>query len=562
MSGAVLQPQGATQRVRQAADGQLVSFIERPCDSHAAAALAEHDAALSSSVAQVLLQRGIDTPAVLQRFLRPRLQHLQAPHSMADRDAATARIVDALKRQERMVVFGDYDVDGTTSAALLTRVLRRLGGDVQPLIAKRFDGGYGLSARALERCLEGRPSLLLTCDCGSTDHAQVEAARRRGVDTIVVDHHRVPDEPLPAVAFLNPHRPDCGFPFKGMASVGLVFTLAAALRTAMAARFDLREELDLVALGTVADLAPLADDNRCLVRAGLTRLGAVQGRPGVVALRQRLSLAAGSAMSARDISFRVAPRLNAAGRMGDAELVLGLLLSRNAREAQQLASRLEQINQQRRAVEGRMTAEAFTQVETLYGHQPEDGLVVAARGWHRGVVGITAARLQERYRLPVLVAAIDDDGVAHGSGRAPDGFALYDAVAKARPLLRSFGGHQAAIGFSVQEKHIDALRADFAAACSAQHAASTAARSCPYIDVTLSPGRFPLPDAAELALLEPLGQGNAAPTFLLPDARCEGTQVIAEEHLRLDLRYQGVRLRAFAARAAQMRAQVLPCLHA
>ncbi|HSC89670.1 MAG TPA: DHH family phosphoesterase, partial [Polyangiaceae bacterium] len=208
-----------------------------------------------------------------ERFLRPRLAELTRPDAMVDRSTAARRLARAVRENERIVVFGDYDCDGMTATAILTDALRELGASsVTPVLASRFAGGYGLSARALERVLEAEPSLVITCDCGSSDHPSLERLRQRGVDAVVIDHHLVPAEPLPALAFLNPHRPDCGFAYKGLASCGLAFSVVAALRSELGAQLDPKGYLDLVAIGTIADVAPLDGDNRALVRAGLAQL--------------------------------------------------------------------------------------------------------------------------------------------------------------------------------------------------------------------------------------------------------------------------------------------------
>ena len=269
---------------------------------------------------------------------------------MADRALAAERIARAIRKRERIVVFGDYDVDGTTSAIILADVIRVLGGDVCVKIADRFRGGYGLSDAALARCLDTSPGLLVTCDCGSSDHERIARARNRGVDVIVVDHHLVPEEALPALAFLNPHRPECGFGFKGLCSAGLAFSLGAAVRAEIGARLDLRGWLDLVAIGTIADLAPLIGDNRRLVRAGLKRLSSPNGRPALRAMLQATNLDKSDLLSARDVAFRLSPRLNAPGRLGEADLTLRFLSTQRLDEASALLGEIEARNAQRKAL--------------------------------------------------------------------------------------------------------------------------------------------------------------------------------------------------------------------
>ncbi|MBI4953736.1 MAG: DHH family phosphoesterase, partial [Myxococcales bacterium] len=275
-------------------------------------------------MAEALVRRGHGAGEPLTRWLEPRLAHLTPPDAMADRTAAAERIAHAIRARERIAVFGDYDCDGMTATALLTEVVQELGGEAVALCASRFAGGYGLSTPALERVRATGASLLVTCDCGSTDHERLAVARAAGIDAVVIDHHLVPDEPLPAVAFLNPNRPGCGFPYKGLASCGLALSIAAELRRLCGRELDLRRWLDLVAIGTIADVAPLDGDNRILVRAGLARLCAAGLRPGLAALAARLP--ALLRPIAEDVAFRVAPRLNAPGRLGDPALALELLL--------------------------------------------------------------------------------------------------------------------------------------------------------------------------------------------------------------------------------------------
>ncbi|MDH5491558.1 MAG: DHH family phosphoesterase, partial [Myxococcales bacterium] len=260
---------------------------------------------VGAAAAQILIDRDLGDPPEAIEFLEARLSGLTDPSSMLDRDAAAERIAAGIRREERIVVFGDYDVDGTTSAVILADGIEALGGRVEILCANRFEGGYGLSGPGLARCLELRPALLITCDCGSSDHERIAQANARGVDVVVVDHHLVPDEPLPALAFINPHRPECAFAYKGMSSAGLAFSLVAALRRRLGARLEMRRYLDLVALGTVADVAPLDGDNRRLVRAGLQRLSSGASRPGVQALLELARIGARAPIGGQDIAFRL-----------------------------------------------------------------------------------------------------------------------------------------------------------------------------------------------------------------------------------------------------------------
>jgi single-stranded-DNA-specific exonuclease len=498
---------------------------------------------LAPAVAQILLHRGFCDEGAARAFLAPRLQDLTPPFAMADRELAADRLARAVRAGERIAVFGDYDVDGTTSAAILGGILERLGGRVTVLLADRFDGGYGLSDEALRRIEETRPTLLVTCDCGSSDHPRIQRARARGIDVIVVDHHLVPAEPLPAFAFLNPHRPDCGFAYKGLCSAGLALSLGAEVRARLGTPLDLREFLDLVALGTVADMVPLDGDNRRLVRHGLAMLTSAAARPGVVALRELAKIEQGSSLGAIDVSFRITPRLNAAGRLGDSMLTLALLRSRNLHEARGIAARIEQLNDQRKAIEANVTEHAIAQVIEMYGERPRSGVVAAGEGWHRGVVGISAARLSERFDVPAVVIALDG-GVGHGSCRAPDGFLLFDAVTLCGQHLERFGGHQAASGLSLRAERVEAFRAAFSDV-TARMAGGEAGAAALQADVMVGAGGFGLPRADDLARLEPLGEANREPIFLLSEARVESRSVVGRGHLKLVLNVAGERLSAF-----------------
>jgi single-stranded-DNA-specific exonuclease len=525
----------------------------RDCDPLAAGELGR-SLKLAPALAQILMHRGFHDEPSAREFLSCKLAGLTQPDGMADRALAADRLVRAIRSRERIAVFGDYDVDGTTSAVILAGILEQLGAQVSVAVGNRWLGGYGLSDAALERVLAMRPSLLVTCDCGSSDHERIAEARRRGVDVIVVDHHLVPADPLPALAFLNPHRSECGFGYKGLASAGLVLSLGAAVRAALKSNLDLRQWLDLVALGTIADVAPLDGDNRRLVRAGLLRLASDDVRPGIAALRELAKLRRGP-LSAVDVAFRMTPRLNAAGRMADPELTLSLLRARDIFEARQAAARIEQCNDERKATEKRVTEQAIAQVIEVYGEAPSCGVVVAGDDFHRGVVGITAARIVDRFGVPAIVIGFDGatGAIGHGSARAPDGFRLYGAIASCSESLIRFGGHDAAAGMSIDRGSLDAFRAGFSAASSSSVDASLAEH---LVDVTLDGDHFPLPNAADLTQLEPLGAANAEPLFLVQEARVIEAGSVAGEHLKLELRVGSRSFRAFGYDMAAIPLQV------
>jgi len=513
----------------------------RPSDERAAGVLA-NACGLGLAAAQVLLHGGIRDAEEARAFLDATLRGLTSPERMADRALASDRIARAIRAGERTLVFGDYDVDGMTSAVILSEVIAALGGEVRTVIADRFHGGYGLSEQALDRCLAERPGVLVTCDCGSSDHARVARATANGVDVIVVDHHLVPEESLPAFAFLNPHRPECGFAYKGLCSAGLAFSLGAALRSDMHARLDLRAWLDLVAMGTIADLAPLTGDNRRLVRAGLKRLGSPSTRPALVALREAAKIPRSAQLTARDVAFRFSPRLNAPGRLGVADLALRFLGAKTTKEAWALLQDIEAQNARRKVLAERATELALAQVGELYGGAPQHGVVVASDDWHRGVVGIVAARLVDALGVPAVVIAFDGDH-GHGSARTTPNFDVYRALAQCASSLSAWGGHRAAAGLSLSKRALDAFRASF---LDATQRSAFGERHPTEIDVSLG-GAFRVPTIEDLQALGPFGQGHPAPIFLVDAHVVEATGVgVGRVHGKLKLRVGQDSVRAFA----------------
>lgn len=523
-------------------DGPVTtSGLADPGEASAEAMRLARELGVSITLADVLHRAGRAAGDATARFLAPRLSQLTAPDGMADRDVATSRLARAVRAKESIAIFGDYDCDGITATAVLTSIVRAVGGHVSPLIASRAAGGYGLSQPALERVLETRASLLVTCDCGSSDHPRIAAARAAGLDVIVIDHHLVPDEPLPALAFLNPHRPDCGFPYKGLASCGLALSIGAALRKELGVDLDVRTYLDLVAIGTVADVAPLDGDNRALVRAGLGIL-AQGARPGLRALADLAKLDLSRGVTGEDISFRIAPRLNAPGRLGDPTPSLDLLLATSADEAAHLARAIEQITQDRRVIQERMLAEAVAEIARS-GFDRAPAILLAQAGWHAGVVGIVAGRVASEFGKPTIIAALDGS-VGRGSVRGPQGFRLHDALARCKDELVKFGGHQAAAGVDFRVDRLEALRGRWAEACAEQGSGGLGpvARDA---DVRLDDRDDPAAVVADLAKLEPCGESNPAPLLLLRDAKVRSSRDV-KGHLKLELGLASRVLPAFA----------------
>jgi single-stranded-DNA-specific exonuclease len=379
----------------------------------------------------------------------------------------------------------------------------------------------------------------VTCDCGSSDHERLARIRQAGLDAVVIDHHRVPDEPLPALAFLNPHRPECGFAYKGLASVGLALSIGAGVRAELGVQLDMRRWLDLVAIGTIGDVAPLDGDNRALVRAGLPLL-ARGARPGTRALAAIAGCATGTP-TGEDVSFRLAPRINAPGRLEKPDLALALLLATTDDEARELAAKVEDACTRRKEVERAVVAEALTMLEDpALAALP--AIVLAKQGWHPGVVGIVAGRLASRFGKPTVVIALDG-ARGRGSARGPAGFSVYDALAASREALVGFGGHHAAAGVEVESAQVDALRDRFAAACAA--AGVPEVRPGAAADARLEPDEPPARVLADLERFEPCGQGNPAPRVGVERARVLGAKEVRGGHLKLWVDLAGVPMSCF-----------------
>lgn len=482
----------------------------------------------TKTVASYVERLGVQNGAPLAQYLDPRLSDLTSPEQMADRKLIAERLASAIRKKERIVVFGDYDCDGMTAAAILSDVIEELGGVAIPHLASRFHGGYGLSASALERVLASAPQLVVTCDCGSSDHESLRKLKEQGIDTLVIDHHLVPDEPLPALAFLNPHRPECGFPEKGLASCGLVLSVAAAVRAELGAKLDVRKWLDLVAIGSVADVAPLTGDNRALVRAGLSTLRRAE-RPGVRCLLDVAGVDRNYPLTAADIAFRIAPRLNAPGRLQAPDLAFRLLREKDPEKARVLADEVEHLCQLRRSSQAKIEQEAREEIARL-GLMDAPAIVVGREGWNHGIVGIVAGRIAEQFDKPTVVIGFDD-GVGRGSLRGPDGFLLFDALRECAQYLIRFGGHQAACGMEIHIDKLSTFRAAYQSACLARSDFQRPERQEP---LAVLPEEDLYQVLQDLYLLEPCGEKNPAP---LLSVACEirSSREVKGGHLKLDL---------------------------
>ena len=411
---------------------------------------------LPEALARALVLRGIDTFEAARRYFRPSLDDLHDPFLMQDMDAAADRLARAVRQRERVLVYGDYDVDGTTSTALMTHFLRSMGVEADFFIPNRFTHGYGLHQDGIDHAAELGARLILALDCGITAHDEAQYARDKGIDLIICDHHTATDAPPDAVAVLDPKRPTCPYPFKELSGCGVTFKLAQATLTRLDEPADRAlPYLDLVAVSTASDIVPLHGENRVLMREGFERLRQTS-RLGLRTLAEQAGLDL-DRLTVDRLVFGVGPRINAAGRMGEASRAVQLLLSDDPAAAAELTQRLERANQQRRALDREMQAQAVRQAEIQLGGKMRHALVLHEPGWHQGVVGIVASRVVERFHRPAVVLCTAN-GEVKGSARSITGVNIYKALKACEDLLTQFGGHDYAAGLTLPEANIPALR--------------------------------------------------------------------------------------------------------
>jgi single-stranded-DNA-specific exonuclease len=501
--------------------------------------------------ARLLANRGISTIEAAREFLAPSLQRLYDPFRMRGMAEAVDRLVHALRNQERIVIYGDYDVDGITATAVLSWFFREIGAPVPYYLPHRMREGYGLNAEAIRQLADQGTHLLITVDCGITGHDEVQLARRLGMDVIVTDHHQVPPDLPEAVAVLNPHQPECGYPAKELAGVGVAFKLIMALRGRL--RLDaqwagklpnLRRHLDLVALGTIADVAPLLGENRILVKHGLHELTHTV-KLGVQTLK-RVARIDEQDVGPRQVGFSLAPRLNAAGRLATAKAGVELLLSDDAAKADKLALYLDSVNRDRQVVQAQIYAEAKAAIEAEGGLRNRWAIVLASERWHPGVVGIVASKLVEEYGRPTVLIGLDGD-TGKGSGRSIAAFHLYNALVACRELLVGFGGHEHAAGIRIERQQVQPFEAALNRVASEL---LTETDCAPVLGIDAEVHLQEIDDTFLhfIERLEPFGEGNAPPVLMARGVTVVGSPTLVgkeQQHLRLKLRqghmiFQGI----------------------
>ncbi|MBI4495698.1 MAG: single-stranded-DNA-specific exonuclease RecJ [Deltaproteobacteria bacterium] len=501
------------------------------------AAFSPEELGISALTARILRNRGIEQAAEARKFLFPALSDLPDPGLLRDMDRALARISRAVRERERITLFGDYDVDGTTAIALLFLFLKQAGAAVDFYLPHRLTEGYGLNLEAMRKIRAQGSSLLITADCGVSSREEIRWAKENGLDVVVTDHHEVPEELPPAEAVLNPKRRDCPYPFKHLAGVGVAFNLIIALRRAFrqegiwtAGAPNLKEYLDLVALGTMSDIVPLKGVNRILAKVGLEQLSRSL-RPGIGALKEVAGMD-GLPVDSTGLGFRLAPRLNAAGRLDDSREVIRLLTAEDQASARAIASRLDAWNTERQRLEGKILAEAREMIMAA-PWEGKKSLVLSSADWHPGVIGIVASRLIEEFHRPTILIALTG-GRGKGSGRSIPAFSLYEGLKACRSFIEKFGGHEQAAGLVIQPERIP----DFSAAFEENVAACLREEDFVprlSIDADVHLREMNASFMAELEALAPFGAGNPEPVFSVGQLTVRDSKLVGKGHLRLRL---------------------------
>jgi len=514
------------------------TWVLRPAADPGVAAQLAASLDVPAAFAELLAGRGFRTAQQVTDFMEPTMESLLDPYTMRDMEPALARIWKAIEAQEQILVYGDYDVDGITSTSLLTSALETLGGKVTYFIPDRIKDGYGLSVRGVELARRRRVDLIITADCGITATAEVRLARQHGIDVIVTDHHEPIGEMPEAVAILNPKRHDCPYAFKELAGVGVVFKLVQGLHASRPDAYPdgfVARNLDLVSLGTIADVVPLVGENRVFAKLGLEQLHDSH-RPGITALKEVAGLTARRIESGH-VAYILAPRINAAGRLGNAESGVRLLLSNEAREATSIAESLEEDNTNRKKID-ESTLEDALELLRRQGPALPPAIVLWSDRWHPGVLGIVASRLMERFHRPtILISADEDEG--KGSGRSINGFDICQALQDCGEHLVGFGGHSYAAGLTIRAERLEGFREHFCRVVGERLKAED------YVPTLSIDGTLPLDQCDEnlvraLERLSPFGIGNTEPLFVAEDITWGAPPVVvSKNHLKMSIRQNG-----------------------
>ena len=495
-------------------------------------------------VSQILINRNITDLQTAQRYLNPSLHDLHSPFLMKDMKEGVARMIRALQGGEKVAIYGDYDADGITALAILYRFLHEIHDRVMYYIPDRVDEGYSLNRTAIDRLKAQDVRLIVTVDCGVSDREEIEYARTQGIDTIVLDHHEVPAALPAASAVINPNRSDCPFPFKHLAGVGIVFNFLIALRGGLRnigfwsdrTYPNLRDYLDLVALGTIGDLSPLVDENRIFARIGLELLNEDR-RVGLKALRDTAGLG-NTVIDSGVASFALIPRINAAGRVGTPDDAVRLLLTEDPVEAQRIAARLDSCNRERQRLEKTIFDEIMARIHSMGDAKEKGALVLASPEWHPGVIGIVASRVVDRFYRPTILISLKD-GIGKGSGRSIAEFNLYEGLKLCDPLLISYGGHRYAAGISVKEGDIEKLSEVLGDIVKEGLVVQELIQET-HIDAQCSLNQITHDLVSQFDRLAPFGTRNPEPIICTRNIQVSYPTVVGNKHLKMRVYGDGV----------------------
>ena len=502
------------------------------------------DAGISTFLAKIFLSREMDNVEIINKFLNSTLDDLNDPFLLKDMNIAVKRVAKAIEKKEKILIYGDYDVDGVTSTSILYKFLKSQNGNVYYYIPNRFEEGYGFCQSSVEKIIDMQVDLVVTVDCGTTAIEEAKILMEKGIDMVVTDHHECKEE-LPVVkALVNPQRPDCLYPDKNLSGVGVAFKLIKALSLEMDVEIKQSEFLDLVALGTIADVMPLTGENRILVKFGLEEINNTSN----LGLRYLMKDGKifGKKITSIDIGYIIAPRLNAAGRIKDAAMAVELLTTDDETTAKEIASELSEQNKQRQRIEAEIFEEVISKIEKESYIKKSSIMVVAGKDWHQGVIGIVASKIVEKYNKPCILISVSD-GIGKGSGRSIEGLNLFNAITYCQRVLEKFGGHEMAVGLTLKEEKIH----DFNKLINEY--ASTFSDECEYtqkinIDTKIELEEITLENARELNFLEPFGTDNPEPLFKLENAKISDISTVGSDnsHLKLKIENDSYKLDAIA----------------
>lgn len=507
-----------------------------PENGEAVSAL-QDDLGVSEKIARLLVLRGINSYDKAKSFFRPSLAHLHDPFLMKDMEQGADRLARAIRQREKILIYGDYDVDGTTATALLYIFLKDFGVDVDYYIPHRFKEGYGINRDGIRCAIETQRDLIVSVDCGITAIEEARIARDNGIDLIICDHHNVADELPEATAVLDPKREDCNYPFDGLSGAGVGFKLVQGTTRilGLSSKMPLKL-LDLVAISTASDIVPIVDENRVLMREGLKRINAGP-RPGIRALLELIHMEPGT-INTSNIVFSIGPRINAAGRMGDASKAVKLLIANTPADAKARAHELESINIKRRDCDTQTMEEALLKVDNEYNLEQVSSMVLHDADWHLGVIGIVASRLVDTYSRPTIMLSTVDD-VLKGSARSIKGFNIYDAIKECEDLLEQFGGHEFAAGLTIKPENLKEFRRRIDR-IAARKLSDEDFQPDLSIDSELDLSTIDMRFWKLLSQFEPFGPGNLRPVFVSKGVRVVGVPtIVGKGHLKMRVAQNG-----------------------